>query len=95
MCIAKIGIVNKNLLFCSSCPHPPEIVQAYKLQVIHHVGPALCYELALSAVDSLEEPLKALHAILRQQRWIQLQNIVLKEVLVDIWIQVWLITHQL
>lgn len=56
----------------NTSPHPPKVVQAYEFQVIHHVGPALCYQLALPAVDSLEEPLKALHAILREQWGVQL-----------------------
>jgi len=80
---------------CHQRSHPPEVVEAYQLQVVHHVGPPLGHQLALPAVDGLEEPLEALHAVLRQQRWVQLQNIVLKEVLVDVWVQVRLVAHEL
>lgn len=75
--------------------HPPEVVQSYEFQIVHHVGPAFGHQLALPAVDSLEEPLEALHAVLCEQRRVQLEDVVLKEVLVNVWVQVWLISHQL
>lgn len=74
--------------------YPPEVVQPDQLQVVHHVRPAFGHQFALSAVDGFEEALEALHAVLRQQRGVQLQHVVLEEVLVDIRVQIRLVTHE-
>ena len=71
---------------------PPEVVETDETDIVH-LAPG--HHFAFLGVDSLEEAVEALHAALRHQPRVQLQNLRLEELAVHVRVQVGLLPHQL
>ena len=93
--INDAGNIINQLLFChgvsSKKDDPPKVIEPDETHVIH-LPPS--DQLPFLGIDCLEEAIETLHAALRHQAGIELQDLRLEKLAIDIRIKVRLFAHQ-